>query len=45
MIAKLNNRSGAEHSLPIHNQTAVLHRVNITLYQQKVRARFHGQET
>lgn len=45
MIVKLNDGSCAEHSLLVHNQAAVMCRVNVTLYQQKVRARFYGQET
>ena len=45
MIIKLNDGSRAKHSLLVHNQATLVYRVNVTLYQQKVRARFNGQKT
>ena len=45
MVAKLDHRNVIKHPVRVHHQLAVLQRVNVTLDQQQIRARFDGKES
>ena len=45
MVAKLDHGNVIKHSVRVHHQLAVLQRVNVTLDQQQIRARFDGKES
>ena len=45
MVAKFDHGRSSEQSVRVDNQLTVLERVDITLYQQEVRAGLDWQET
>ena len=45
MIAELDNGRIFEHPAPVDHQLPMLQRIDITLDQQQIGARFHGKES